>query len=105
MRLPKRDPVESIVGWIRALSAEGPDHAQAAGQGNALGLNLKLDEGALWVIQRLLGGTKPADIRAEVRAGGLPKGAAISEAEVQKLCFLLPHTSIFRPLLGDLSGD
>ena len=101
-RFPDRDPVDSIIGWIRDLSSPGPD-AQAAGQkGDARGLGLKIDEGALWAVHRLLLGRTQVDITAELRTGGLPEGVSISEAEVQKLCFLLPHTSLFRPLLGDL---
>ncbi len=103
-RLPDRDPVDSIIGWIRDLSEKPPD-AQAAGpKSDAPGIGLVIDEGALWVVRRLLLDRTEADITAELRSGRIPEGVSISESEVRKLCFLLPHTSLFRPLLGDPAG-
>ena len=101
-RNPASDPADSIVGWLRDLSGQASPDGQ---RGDALGLGLELDESALWVIRSLLRGETEAELRDTARAGRVPEGLSVREADVAKLCLLLPHTSVFRPLLVESSVD
>ena len=102
IRDPDRDPADSIGGWLRDLSGQVSPDGQ---RGNALGFGFELDESALWVIRGLLRGETEAELRDAARAGRVPEGLSVREADVAKLCLLLPHTSVFRPLLVEPSVD
>jgi hypothetical protein len=86
-RFPERDPVHTVVEWLRemqALPAEG---------GNSLGT--ELDEDGFWIVQRLLEGRSEAELTSEAAR----TGRALRAAQIAQQCFVLPFNSVLGRLL------
>jgi hypothetical protein len=88
-RYPDRDPVQTVMGWLREM------HETPTENGNALGVDL--DPEAFWVVEGLLEGKSEGEIVSRAAQAG----RATTPARITQLCFMLPFNSVLGTLLAD----
>jgi hypothetical protein len=87
-RHPERDPVQTVMQWLRAMHDTRTEH------GNALGVELNAHSD--WVLERLLEGKSESEIAAEAAR----EARDVSPMQIAQSCFMLPFNSVLGPLLA-----